>query len=73
LQLPPSQLPSREVADQMVKVYFSTIHVAYPFVSRDAFEALYPQIWQAATAQHLSDSWKATFCTFIFGIVTDET
>jgi hypothetical protein len=46
----------------MANVYFSTVHVAYPFLSREMFETLFPQLWAESALPNLSDSWKATFC-----------
>lgn len=55
-------LPSRETANSIVEIYFSTIHVAYPFLSRETFDSLFPRLWEESP-QSLSDAWKATFCT----------
>lgn len=65
----PYTLPSREEAESMVKIYFSTVHVAYPFLSRDNFENLFPQLWEEPITQTLTDSWRATFCKVNYNIL----
>ena len=62
--LMPYRLPSKEAARSMVKIYFSTVHVAYPFLSQEMFERLFSHLWDESGIHSLTDSWKATFCTF---------
>jgi hypothetical protein len=58
----PYSLPSRATADAMAKIYFSTVHVAYPFISEEMFYMMYPQMFNAVGEQTLTDAWKATIC-----------
>lgn len=58
----PSSFPNRATADAMAKIYFSTVHVAYPFVSEELFYIMYPQFFNAVGEQTLTDAWKATIC-----------
>jgi hypothetical protein len=66
--LQPPTLPSLSGAESMVKIYFSTVHVAYPFLSRETFEANFPQLWDPTGFQTLSDSWKAILCMALLGL-----
>jgi hypothetical protein len=58
----PYSLPTRATADAMTKIYFSTVHVAYPFISEETFYMTYPQIFNTVGDQTLTDAWKATIC-----------
>jgi hypothetical protein len=54
--------PPRPLADTYVGIYFSTIHIAYPFVCRPVFMANYEQYWRGdiESGKHLS--WVPLLC-----------
>jgi hypothetical protein len=39
-------LPSREIADKYIEIYFCTIHSAYPFMYRPSFMIPYENFWK---------------------------
>ena len=40
------RLPNRKKADSLIDIYFSTIHVAYPFICRQQFMKEYEAFWK---------------------------
>lgn len=64
-------LPAKSIAASFVDVYFSTVHAAYPFLDRGAFESLLPRLWEGEGG--LTDTWKATICIlFRFCLFSDN-
>lgn len=62
--VPPNQvLPSISLATSFMNTYFSTVHVAYPFLSRERFESFLPQLWEGEP--ELTDTWKAIICMIL--------
>lgn len=56
-------LPARDAAERYLDVYFSTIHMAYPFISRTLFVTTYRRYRaNPAAAVDLDGSWLATLC-----------
>jgi hypothetical protein len=60
---PGLNLPPREQMDQYINIYFSTIHLAYPFLPETLFRREYERI--RATSDALADldkTWLALLC-----------
>ncbi|CAK7222189.1 hypothetical protein SCUCBS95973_004756 [Sporothrix curviconia] len=54
------ELPDPETAERFLDIYFSTIHVAYPFIPRAIFTQAY-QVYIASGRETLpNDTWLAT-------------
>lgn len=60
----PPELPNKEVADSFIDVYFSTIHVAYPFMCQQSFIQEYAQFWNAPSAKETQHTWLASLCMY---------
>lgn len=60
-------LPSREMSDRFIQVYFSSIHVAYPFICQQSFLQEYERFWASEQSADVSREWLATLFT-IFAI-----
>lgn len=60
--LPPLVPPPETHAKALVDIYFSTVHIAYPFIPRHTFDALFSRLWVAEASETVSASWKATIC-----------
>lgn len=58
----PPHLPSRDEADRCIEIYFSTIHVAYPFICQQEFRREYVKFWEYTSAKDVCTTWFATFC-----------
>jgi hypothetical protein len=55
------EIPDRETADKYIDTYFSTIHVAYPFLPKPSFMEEYESFWREGVA--LQSAWfRPTFC-----------
>ncbi|KAJ9283821.1 transcriptional regulator family: Fungal Specific TF [Paecilomyces variotii] len=63
----PLQLPSQEEADRYIDIYFSTIHVAYPFLYKAAVLRQYHRLWNGELDGKRDRSWLALI-NFIFAI-----
>jgi hypothetical protein len=55
-------LPNPDVADQYLDIYFSTIHIAYPFISRAPFMKTYKDLRESNGTLEIDSSWLATLC-----------
>ena len=55
-------LPSPETADEFLDIYFSTIHVAYPFIQKPVFMATYRRIRESGSMKDVDTSWIAVLC-----------
>jgi hypothetical protein len=55
-------VPSRATADNYVEIYFSTIHIAYPFVWRPVFMETYEKFWQSESLVKLRGPWLSLLC-----------
>lgn len=58
----PLLLPSRTKADEYLQIYFSTIHIAYPFVSQQIFMERYEEFWQTDTPHAYHGPWRSLLC-----------
>ncbi|RDW71451.1 hypothetical protein BP6252_08014 [Coleophoma cylindrospora] len=60
------ELPPRELADFYIDTYFSTIHIAYPFISKLAFMERYENFWAKNSAPGSGEnSWLSLFYTLL--------
>lgn len=50
-------LPPRASADNFVDIYFSTIHIAYPFVSEPDFRQTYESFWRSDSLEGFRGPW----------------
>jgi hypothetical protein len=57
-------LPSREVAEKYIDIYFCTIHIAYPFISKSSFMARYENFRNGDFEVGKSSSWLPLLCKF---------
>ncbi|KAJ9602020.1 hypothetical protein H2200_013380 [Cladophialophora chaetospira] len=55
--------PQRTVADNLVNIYFSTIHIAYPFISEPDFRATYENFWQSDSLEGFRGPWLSMLLT----------
>jgi hypothetical protein len=60
-----SNLPTKELANTYVEIYFSTIHIAYPFVNKPSFTEKYERFWKENTEVKESSSWLSLMCESI--------
>lgn len=52
-------IPSPEVADDYLEMYFSTIHVAYPFIPRTSFMKTYRDLRKNEVTENIDIFWLA--------------
>ena len=57
-------LPSRDIADKYIDIYFCTIHVAYPFISKQSFMVHYEKFWKGDFEVGKSSPWLPLLCKF---------
>ncbi len=57
-------LPERASADRLVYIYFSTIHIAYPFISEPDFRQTYESFWQSDSLEGFRGPWLSLLCKF---------
>lgn len=55
-------LPSPEVAEGYLDIYFTTIHVAYPFIPRSSFTKMYRDVRDNGVSDDIDFSWLALLC-----------
>ncbi|KAJ4533877.1 hypothetical protein HRR80_004550 [Exophiala dermatitidis] len=60
-------LPPKGSADSFVDIYFSTIHIAYPFISEPDFRRTYESFWQSDSLEGFRGPWLSLLLT-IFAI-----
>ncbi|KAK7897959.1 hypothetical protein LTR67_004591 [Exophiala xenobiotica] len=60
-------LPDRASADHLVHIYFSTIHIAYPFISEPDFRQTYESFWQSDSLEGFRGPWLSLLLT-VFAI-----
>lgn len=56
------ELPSPEIADELLDVYFSTVHVAYPFLQKSIFMSTYKNIRDGGSTKDVDSSWISLLC-----------
>ena len=50
-------LPSRATADKFLDIYFSTIHIAYPFIWEPGFREKYEAFWKSESLEGFRGPW----------------
>jgi hypothetical protein len=55
-------LPTRDIADNYIDIYFCTIHIAYPFIYKPSFMVLYENFWRGDVEVGKSSSWLPLLC-----------
>jgi len=50
-------LPNKGIADMYLEIYFSTIHIAYPFVNKHQFSQNYNEFWELESTENMPASW----------------
>ncbi|KIW94548.1 uncharacterized protein Z519_04524 [Cladophialophora bantiana CBS 173.52] len=60
-------LPPRAIADKFLEIYFSTIHMAYPFIWEPVFRQKYEAFWGSDSLQNFRGPWLSVLLT-IFAI-----
>ncbi|KAH8803655.1 fungal-specific transcription factor domain-containing protein [Xylogone sp. PMI_703] len=60
-----SDLPTKELADAYIDIYFFTIHIAYPFVDKSLFMQRYEKFWSGDAETAESSSWLSLFYTIL--------
>ncbi|CAI0645170.1 unnamed protein product [Colletotrichum noveboracense] len=63
LQNPISDMPEREHVQKFLGIYFSTIHVAYPFVEENPFMDKVKNLQDGSPAPDLTHSWLSLLST----------
>jgi hypothetical protein len=56
------ELPSPEVADMYIDIYFSTIHIAYPFIPKSTFIRIHNKVRECGVCEDVEISWLALLC-----------
>lgn len=56
------ELPSPQMADEFLDIYFSTVHVAYPFIPKSTFMRTYRAVRDGGSAKDVDSSWVALLC-----------
>lgn len=57
-----SAMPDPVQAEQYMEAYFSTIHIAYPFVPKSSFMRRYQSLRLGGDIDNLSPSWLGLLC-----------
>ncbi|KAK5309498.1 hypothetical protein LTR70_010230, partial [Exophiala xenobiotica] len=55
-------LPPKATADKYLEIYFSTIHIAYPFVCQQTFLEKYEVFWETEAPYKLHGPWLSLLC-----------
>jgi hypothetical protein len=61
----PGRLPLKHEADRYVEIYFSTIHLAYPFICKPLFMRQYNSFWDPSKRAGLAPAWLALLCKML--------
>lgn len=56
------ELPSPEVAEEYIEIYFTTIHIAYPFIPKSTFIRVYRKLRECSVYEDMDISWLALLC-----------
>ncbi len=67
----PSHLPLRENADKYLEIYFSSVHIAYPFLCQETFRARYEKFWSDGVDDTADLLWLSLMCESTFPISWD--
>lgn len=55
-------LPPRATADKFLDIYFSTIHIAYPFIWEPLFREKYRGFWKSDSLEGFRGPWLSILC-----------
>ena len=66
------ELPDREHADLLIETYFSTIHVAYPFLYKQQFMEGYQSSWQSTVNQNQLSWFQAQLRKYSCLVMDDQ-
>ncbi|MAD84864.1 MAG: hypothetical protein CL912_18045 [Deltaproteobacteria bacterium] len=58
-------LPAKDMADAYIEIYFSTIHIAYPFLNKPSFMARYERFWTGDKEVNEGPSWLPLLCKLL--------
>lgn len=61
------KLPPKPLADSYLSIYFTTIHIAYPFVCEPLFRERYEKLYATSSGGELDPSWLVLLYS-LFGI-----
>lgn len=61
------KLPPKALADTYLTIYFTTIHIAYPFVNEILFRRRYDKLYETQSSEELDLPWLVLLFT-LFGI-----
>lgn len=67
---PLMNLPGRAQVEEDLHTYFSTIHFAYPFVSKPSFMAKLETLQSQGVTSGLTPSWLSLLCQYAFSLVS---
>lgn len=59
-----SALPDPVKAEQYLEAYFSTIHIAYPFVPKTSFMEKYHSLRLEGNVNNITPSWLGLLCVY---------
>ena len=65
-------LPTKEMADAYIEIYFFTIHIAYPFLSKPSFMARYERFWRGDKDVDEGPSWLPLLCKSLLTLEATE-
>ena len=60
----PIQLPSIELVEEYLNLYFATIHIAYPFIPQQVFLRTYKALRNGSADETVDASWLSMFCMY---------
>lgn len=63
-----SAMPDLDKAEQYLEAYFSTIHIAYPFVPKASFMKRYRSLRLEGDVDHLTPSWLGLLCVYKYSM-----
>lgn len=58
------ELPSPEIAEKYMDIYFSTIHIAYPFIPKSTFIRMHKKVREFGVCEDVEISWVALLCEY---------
>jgi hypothetical protein len=65
-------LPTKDMADAYIEIYFFTIHIAYPFLSKPSFMARYERFWRGDIEVDEGPSWLPLLCQSLLTLEVTE-
>jgi len=65
-------LPTKDMADAYIEIYFFTIHIAYPFLNKPSFMARYERFWRGEKEVDKGPSWLPLLCKSLLTVEVTE-